>query len=69
MWLPDWLYKLSPYLYLIFGMVAINHLETITGFASGLLLNFAAGTVLMMRYGYRKTICKAQQRTTRRTFT
>jgi hypothetical protein len=51
--IPDKFYELLPYLYAIAGVVTIYYFESSTGYASGLLLIFAAGLVFLMRRDYR----------------
>ena len=58
MWLPDWLYQLLPYLYVVAGLIAINYFEVMTGYISGLLLIFTAGVVFLMRKDYRQNRIK-----------
>ena len=54
MWLPDWIYELLPYLYASAGVVTIIYFETSLGYASGILLNFTAGIIWLMRRDYRQ---------------
>ena len=54
MWLPDWLYKSLPFLYVIAGSITMTHFDAVTGYISGLLLIFTGGVVIMMRLDYRQ---------------
>ena len=58
MWLPDWLYKLLPYLYVIAGVFTITTFDVVTGHMSGLLLIFTGGIVVLMRLDYRQKTTK-----------
>lgn len=53
MWLPDWLYEILPFVYLIAGTVAIIQINTFIGYVVGALLLFAALMIFKMRIDYR----------------
>ncbi len=57
--LESFWYETSPYLYSAGGALAISHAESPLAVASGALLLFAAGLVLILRRKHRKQRGKA----------
>lgn len=49
MWLPDWLYRVLPLIYILSGVTAIYHGENLIGQGSGLILIFTAILVWKLR--------------------
>jgi ABC-type glucose/galactose transport system permease subunit len=47
--LPDWIYKALPYVYVLVGAVALSGTDFSAGRLSGLLLIMAAALILKMR--------------------
>jgi hypothetical protein len=49
MWLPDWLYKTLPLIYMVAGLLAIYHAGNLIGQGSGVLLILTAFLVWKLR--------------------
>jgi len=54
MWLPDWLYRTLPVIYLISGSFCFYYSEIVVGHASGVLLIFAAFLVWKLRKEFKE---------------
>ncbi len=48
-YLPNWVYKPLPYVYLFLGAVALSGADLLTGRLSGVLLILAGALILKMR--------------------
>ena len=55
-------YECSPYLYAIVGLVSISNYDSYISIVSGLLLLAASGTILRMRWIYRKNVVLQRER-------
>jgi hypothetical protein len=58
---PIW-YEYSPYVYAAGGLVSISNYRSYVAIASGVMLLAAAGTILRMRWVYRKNKALERER-------
>lgn len=52
--IETWWYELSPYLYVIVGLISIAFSSTYLAMMPGCLLLIAAGTIVRMRWKHRR---------------
>lgn len=62
MFLPDWIYRMLPFSYVLVGIIVATKMDSSIAVGSGALLVFTGLLIWKMRADYRREIAAAKDR-------
>lgn len=62
MFLPDWIYRVLPFVYILIGLIVATEMDSIIGTGSGVLLGITGLIIWKMRIDFRREDAAIEKR-------